>query len=126
MPFRPSQVYEHAALTAQSAPRQPPKAVEELHQPLLLAVWFGLRLDCLQASTCALRIEGNDRLETRCHTEGIDSRPAFLPEFLQPARLALSFSATSIHQSHRATDGQPDQSRLLRTRRGFLFFGAGV
>ena len=26
-----------------------PKAAEELHQPLLLAVWFGFRFDCLQA-----------------------------------------------------------------------------
>src|ERR1017187_3347529 len=77
------------------------------------------------SSTCVHRIEGNDRLETRCHTEGIDSRPVFLPEFLQPARLALSFSATSIHQSHRATDGQPDQSRLLLIRRGLLFLGQG-
>ena len=70
------------------------------------------------SSTCVLRIEGNDRPETRCRTEGIDSRPVSLPEFLQPARLALSFSATSIRQSHRGTDQQPDQSRLVWIRRG--------
>ena len=51
------------------------------------------------SSTCVLRIEGNDRPETKCHTEGIDSRPVSLREFLQPARLALSFSATSIRHS---------------------------
>src|SRR5260370_18492585 len=73
---------------------------------------------------CALRIEGNDRPETRCRTEGIDRRPVFLPEFLQPARLALSFSATSIRQSHRGTDGQPDQSRLVAEQERFSLSGA--
>jgi hypothetical protein len=71
------------------------------------------------SSTCALRIEGNDRPETRCRTEDIDRRPVFLPEFLQPARLALSFSATSIRQSHRGTDEQPDQSRLVTDQERF-------
>ena len=71
------------------------------------------------SSTCVLRIEGNDRPETRCRTEGIDSRPVSLPEFLQPARLALSFAATSIRQSHRGTDQQPDQSRLVMDQERF-------
>src|SRR5258708_2368776 len=70
-------------------------------------------LGLLPSSPCALRIEGNDRPETRCRTEGIDRRPVFLLEFLQPARSALSSSGTSIRQSHRGTDGQPDQSRLV-------------
>jgi hypothetical protein len=71
------------------------------------------------SSPCVLRIEGNDRPETRCRTEGTDSRPVSLPEFLQPARLALSFSATSIQQSHRGTDQQPDQSRLVMDQERF-------
>ena len=75
------------------------------------------------SSTCVLRIEGNDRPETRCRTEGIDSRPVSLPEFLQPARLALSFSATSIRQSHRGTDQQPDQSRLVMDQERFSPLG---
>src|ERR1039457_2811673 len=71
------------------------------------------------SSPCALHIAGNDRPETSCRTEGIDSRPVSLPEFLQPARLALSFSATSIRHSHRGTDEQPDQSRLVIDQQSF-------
>jgi hypothetical protein len=81
-------------------------------------------LGLLPSSPCALRIEGNDRPETRCRTEGIDRRPVFLPEFLQPARLALSFSATSIRQSHRGTHGQPDQSRFVAEQERFSLSGA--
>jgi len=81
-------------------------------------------LGLLPSSTCALRIEGNDRPETRCRTEGIERRPVFLPEFLQPARSALSSSATSTRQSHRDTDGQPDQSRLCYGQERFSPAGA--
>ena len=81
----------------------------------VLRIWLGLP----PSSTCALHIEGNDRPETSCRTEGIDSRPVSLQEFLQPARLALSFSATSIRHSHRGTDEQPDQSRLVMDQQRF-------
>jgi hypothetical protein len=69
------------------------------------------------SSTCALRIEGNDQPETRCRTEGIDRRPVFLPEFLQPARLALSFSATSIASPIVALISSRINPVLLRIRR---------
>ena len=61
----------------------------------VLRIWLGLP----PSSTCAPHIEGNDRPETSCRTEGIDSRPVSLLELLQPPRLALSFSATSIRHS---------------------------
>jgi hypothetical protein len=83
-----------------------------------VVAWTASKLDC------ALRIEGNDRPETRCRTEGIDRRTVFLSEFLQPARLALSFSAKSIRQSHRGTDGQPGQSRLVTEQEKFSLSAA--
>jgi hypothetical protein len=88
-------------------------------QPLSLVVCFGFRLHWPPSFTCVLHIEGNDRPETRRRNEGIDSRPVSPPRFLQPVRLALSFSATSIHQSHRGTDEQPDQSCLVMDQEGF-------
>src|ERR1035438_10012117 len=108
-----------AARSARQVRRQHPESRGGI-TPTALAggvLWFSLGLP--PSSICALRIEGNDRPETRCRTEGIDSRPVFLPEFLQPARLAPSFSATSIRQSHRDTDEQPNQSRLVTDQERF-------
>ena len=113
-----------AARSARQVRRQHPESRGGI-TPTALAggvLWFSLGLP--PSSICALRIEGNDRPETRCRTEGIDSRPVFLPEFLQPARLAPSFSATSIRQSRRGTDEQSDQSRLVTDQERFSPPGA--
>ena len=82
--------------SARQARRQHPESRGGITPTALAGCVLRFSLGLPPSSTCALRIEGNDRPETRCRTEGIDSRPVFLPEFLQPARLALSFSATSI------------------------------
>jgi hypothetical protein len=82
--------------SARQARRQHPESRGGITPTALAGCARRFSLGLPPSSTCALRIEGNDRPETRCRTEGIDSRPVFLSEFLQPARLALSFSATSI------------------------------
>ena len=91
----------------------PSSCLHFLRITVLVGCVLRISLGLPPSSTCALHIEDNDRPETSCRTEGIDSRPVSLQEFLQPARLALSFSATSIRHSHRGTDEQPDQSRLV-------------
>ena len=114
-----------AALRSSGSRRQRPKSRGGITPTALAGCVLRFSLGLPRSSTCALRIEGNDRPETRCRTEGIDSRPVCLPQFLQPARLALAFSATSIRQSHRGTDEQPDQSRLVTDQERFSPPGGG-
>ena len=90
-----------------------PKAAEELHQPLLLAVWFGFRFDCLQAQPVrsALRATIGPRPDAapRALTAGLFVSRSFFNRLDWHSH----FSATSVRQSHRGTDEQPDQSRLV-------------
>ena len=114
-----------AARSARQVRRQHPESRGGITPTALAGCVLRFSLGLPPSSTCALRIEGNDRPETRCHTEGIDGRPAFLPEFLQPARLALSFSATSIQQSHRATDGHRINPVCYGSGEFFFSWGRG-
>ena len=90
-----------------------PKAAEELHQPLLLAVWFGFRFDCLQAQPVrsALRATIGPRPDAapRALTAGLFVSRSFFNRLDWHSH----FSATSVRQSHRGTDEQPDQSRRV-------------
>ncbi len=108
-----SDQFRRERFSARSSEPQKPNDAEQSTPPDLAGCVLRFSLAETQSSPCALHIEGNDRPETIYRTEGIDRRPVFLPEFLQPARLALSFSATSIRLSHRGTDEQPGQSRRV-------------
>ena len=113
LPGPPSEQPSRANAVLGRAVASVPKAAEELHQPLLLAVWFGFRFDCLQAQPVrsALRATIGPRPDAapRALTAGLFVSRSFFNRLDWHSH----FSATSVRQSHRGTDEQPDQSRRV-------------